>query len=80
LERVAVPLRDIFAAFFFLNFGLALHINEFGSVILVVLAAVVMTFVLNLISGMLLARLHSMGISEGLNAAAILVNRGEFTL
>jgi hypothetical protein len=39
-----------------------------------------MTFVLNLISGMLLARLHSMGISEGLNAAAILVNRGEFTL
>ncbi|MDY7541474.1 MULTISPECIES: cation:proton antiporter [unclassified Cryobacterium] len=80
LERVAVPLRDIFAAFFFLNFGLALHIAEFGSVILVVLAAVVMTFVLNLISGMLLARLHSMGISEGLNAAAILVNRGEFTL
>ena len=80
IERVAVPLRDVFAAFFFLNFGLALHIAEFGSVILVVLIAVVMTFALNIVSGMILARLHKMGPVEGINAAAILVNRGEFTL
>jgi len=80
IERVAVPLRDVFGAFFFLNFGLALNIAEFGSVILVVLIAVVMTFVLNLASGMLLARLNQMGVVEGMNAAGILVNRGEFTL
>ncbi|MFT2815297.1 cation:proton antiporter [Leifsonia sp. A12D58] len=80
IERVAVPLRDVFAAFFFLNFGLALHIAEFGSVIVVVLIAVVMTFALNVVSGMILARLHKMGPVEGINAAAILVNRGEFTL
>lgn len=80
IERVAVPLRDVFAAFFFLNFGLALHIAEFGSVIVVVLIAVVMTFALNIVSGMILARLHKMGPVEGINAAAILVNRGEFTL
>ncbi|GAB3121567.1 cation:proton antiporter [Glaciibacter psychrotolerans] len=80
IERVAVPLRDVFAAFFFLNFGLALNVAEFGSVILVVVIAVVMTFVLNLVSGMLLARLNQMGIVEGMNAAGILVNRGEFTL
>ncbi|GAA3884758.1 cation:proton antiporter [Leifsonia kafniensis] len=80
IERVAVPLRDVFGAFFFLNFGLALNVAEFGSVILVVLIAVVMTFVLNLASGMLLARLNQMGVVEGMNAAGILVNRGEFTL
>jgi monovalent cation:H+ antiporter-2, CPA2 family len=80
LERVAVPLRDVFAAFFFLSFGLALNIAEFGSVILIVLAAVALTFSLNLISGLGLARLQGMGWVEGVNAAAILVNRGEFTL
>lgn len=80
LERVAVPMRDIFGAFFFLNFGLALNIAEFWSVIGVVLIAVVMTFVLNVVSGMLLAGLHRMSSLEGMNAAAILVNRGEFTL
>lgn len=80
LERGAVPLRDIFAAFFFLNFGLALHIAQFGSVITVVLIAVAMTFVLNLASSIFLAWLQKMGLPEGINAAAILVNRGEFTL
>ena len=80
IERVAVPLRDVFAAFFFLNFGLALNIAEFGSVASLVAIAVAMTFVLSLASGMLLARLHSMGLPEGLNAAAVFVNRGEFTL
>ncbi|MCU1635982.1 MAG: cation/H(+) antiporter, partial [Cryobacterium sp.] len=80
IERVAVPLRDVFGAFFFLNFGLALNIGEFGSVIGIVLIAVVMTFVLNIASGILLAWMNQMGRVEGINAAAILVNRGEFTL
>jgi len=80
IERVAVPLRDVFGAFFFLNFGLALNVAEFGPVIGIVLIAVVMTFALNIVSGLLLAKLHKMGIVEGLNSAAILVNRGEFTL
>ncbi|TFD87681.1 cation:proton antiporter [Cryobacterium serini] len=80
IERVAVPLRDIFAAFFFLNFGLALDVAQFGSVIFVVLIAIVMTFILSLLSGALLAWLHKMGPREALNTAAIFVNRGEFTL
>ncbi|MBG6213079.1 MAG: cation:proton antiporter [Cryobacterium sp.] len=80
IERVAVPLRDIFAAFFFLNFGLALDMAQFGSVIVVVLIAIVMTFLLSLFSGALLAWLHKMGPREALNTAAIFVNRGEFTL
>ncbi|MGO4691413.1 cation:proton antiporter [Glaciibacter sp. 2TAF33] len=80
IERVAVPLRDVFGAFFFLNFGLALNVAEFGSVATLVIIAVVMTFALNILSGMFLAWLNKMGAVEGINAAAILVNRGEFTL
>ncbi|WP_308467565.1 cation:proton antiporter [Rathayibacter soli] len=80
IERVAVPLRDVFAAFFFLNFGLALNVSDFPQVIGIVLLAVVMTFVLNIASGAIIARMHGYRLPEGLNAAAILVNRGEFTL
>ena len=80
IERVAVPLRDIFAAFFFLSFGLALDIEEFGSVIQIVLIAVIMTFILSLGTGAMLAWMHKMGPREALNTAAIFVNRGEFTL
>jgi CPA2 family monovalent cation:H+ antiporter-2 len=80
IERVAVPLRDVFGAFFFLNFGLALNVAEFGSVAVIVIIAVLMTFALNIVSGMFLAWLNKMGAVEGINAAAILVNRGEFTL
>jgi CPA2 family monovalent cation:H+ antiporter-2 len=80
IERVAVPLRDVFGAFFFLNFGLALNVAEFGSVAIIVIIAVLMTFALNIVSGMFLAWLNKMGAVEGINAAAILVNRGEFTL
>jgi len=80
IERVAVPLRDIFAAFFFLNFGLALNAGEFGSVVGIVLLAVVMTFALNIVSGIVLALINKMGVVGGINAAGILVNRGEFTL
>lgn len=80
IERVAVPLRDVLGAFFFLNFGLVLRVSEFGSVVGVVLIAVLMTFVLNILSGIFLAWLHKMGPIEAINTAAILVNRGEFTL
>ena len=59
IERVAVPLRDVFGAFFFLNFGLGLERGRVPlGIIGPVAIAVVMTFVLNLASGMLLARLH----------------------
>lgn len=80
IERVAVPLRDLFAAFFFLNFGLALNVADFPKVIDVVLLAVAMTFVLNILSGLVIARLHGFGLVEGVNATGILINRGEFTL
>jgi len=80
VERVTVPLRDVFGAFFFVNFGLGLDAAEFPAVIGIVLIAVAGTFLLNLISGLLIAKMHGFGMAEGINASAILVNRGEFTL
>lgn len=80
IESVALPLRDVFAAFFFLNFGLALDIRDFGTVVLPVAVAVVMTLVVNTATSQLIARINRLSQSDGVNVSAILQNRGEFAL
>lgn len=80
IEHVAVPLRDVFGAFFFLNFGLTLDPSQFPLVIWPVLFAVILTLVLNVVAGQFMARLYGFSTQAGINAAAILMNRGEFAL
>ncbi|WP_298226655.1 cation:proton antiporter [Gryllotalpicola sp.] len=80
IQRLSEPLRDVFGAFFFLNFGLALDIGKFGSVVGEVAIAVVGTLLLNVVSGLVIARLNGLHRREGINIAAILTSRGEFTL
>ena len=80
IEQIAIPLRDVFGAFFFLNFGLALDPREFPTVVIPVLVAVVMTVTLNLIAGQFVAWLNGHGAQAGINTAFILQNRGEFAL
>ncbi len=80
IEAIAIPMRDVFGAFFFLNFGLTMDSSKFEAVLVPVLVAVVMTFVLNIIAGLVVAGLQGLGARAGINAAAILVNRGEFAL
>lgn len=80
IEQLALPLRDVFGAFFFLNFGLALDIATFGEVLLPVAGAVVMTLVINTAGGQLIARLNRLTPAQGLNASAMLQTRGEFVL
>jgi CPA2 family monovalent cation:H+ antiporter-2 len=80
IEQIAIPLRDVFGAFFFLNFGLALDATKFGSVLVPVLLAVLMTVLLNVIAGQFVAWLNGLGPQAGINAAVILQNRGEFAL
>jgi CPA2 family monovalent cation:H+ antiporter-2 len=80
IEQFALPLRDVFGAFFFLNFGLALDISTFGGVIWPVLGAVVMTLVINQLGGQLIARLNGFTPAQGLSVAGMLQNRGEFAL
>jgi CPA2 family monovalent cation:H+ antiporter-2 len=80
IDRVTVPLRDIFAAFFFLNFGLDLDIAKFPEVTWVVLAAVALTVVLNFGASQLIAWLNKLDVTAGINTFVILQNRGEFVL
>jgi CPA2 family monovalent cation:H+ antiporter-2 len=80
IEQIAIPLRDVFGAFFFLNFGLGLDPTKFPEIIVPVVLAVLMTMVLNIIAGQFVARLNGLGAQAGINTAAILQNRGEFAL
>lgn len=80
IETFALPMRDVFAAFFFLNFGLGLNPSLFPEVVWPVLGAVVMTMLINLGMGQFVAWLNRLGPQAGLNTAFILHNRGEFAL
>ena len=80
IEQFALPLRDVFGAFFFLNFGLALDISTFGEVIAPVIGAVVMTLLVNALGGQLIARLNGFTPAQGLSVSGMLQNRGEFAL
>lgn len=80
IEQAAIPLRDVFGAFFFVNFGLSLDVSSFGSVVWPVVGAVVLTLVVNQAGGQLIAWLSKLTAAEGLNVAAMLQNRGEFAL
>jgi CPA2 family monovalent cation:H+ antiporter-2 len=80
IEGFALPLRDIFGAFFFLNFGLALDPSSFGAVLLPVGGAVLMTLVVNAGGGWLIAWLNRLPGRYGLGIGLILQNRGEFAL
>ncbi|GAA4673620.1 cation:proton antiporter [Frondihabitans cladoniiphilus] len=80
IETFALPMRDIFAAFFFLNFGIGLDPALFPTVFWTVLAACAMTILLNLGAGQLVAWINKLGPQAGLNTAFILHNRGEFAL
>ncbi len=80
IEQFSLPLRDVFGAFFFLNFGLALDVSTFGGVLFPVAVAVVMTLVVNTLGGQLIAWQNKLTPAEGINASAMLQNRGEFAL
>jgi monovalent cation:H+ antiporter-2, CPA2 family len=80
IEALALPLRDIFGAFFFLNFGLALDVSTFGEVLLPAGIAVIMTLVINTAGGQLIAWQNKLSPAQGINVSAMLQNRGEFAL
>ena len=80
IEQFALPLRDVFGAFFFLNFGLALDPSTFGGVAIPVTVAIAMTLVLNTLGGQLIAWIAKLTPAQGFNTSAMLQNRGEFAL
>jgi K+:H+ antiporter subunit KhtU len=80
IERLVLPLRDAFAALFFFAFGLTIDPGDVGDVVVPVLVAVVMSIVLNLLAGVIAARLNGFARRPAANIGFTILGRGEFSL
>jgi CPA2 family monovalent cation:H+ antiporter-2 len=79
-ERIVIPLRDVFAAIFFIAFGLSIDVGAVGSVIVPVLIAVCVTIVTNVSAGLITARLFGLNQRGAANVGLTVLGRGEFSL
>jgi CPA2 family monovalent cation:H+ antiporter-2 len=80
VERLVLPLRDAFAAVFFFAFGLTIDPGDVGEVAVPVAAAIVLSLGLNIVAGIIGARMHGFGQRAAANAGLTLLGRGEFSL
>jgi CPA2 family monovalent cation:H+ antiporter-2 len=78
--RLLHPLRDLFAAAFFLFFGLQVDPSAFGPVIVAALILAVLTAATKVATGWWAARADGVGRWGRRRAAAMLVSRGEFSI
>ena len=79
-ETTVAPLRDTFAAVFFVGFGLTLDPATFGGVLVPVLIAVAVSIAVNLLAGVIAAQLQGMRPLTGVEIGLTLLSRGEFAL
>jgi CPA2 family monovalent cation:H+ antiporter-2 len=80
VERLVAPLRDTFAAVFFLAFGLSIDVGALGDVAVPALLAVLLTLVLNVTAGLITARLYRLNQRAAANIGLSVLGRGEFSL
>jgi len=80
VERIVVPLRDVFAAVFFVVFGLTVDVGDLGAVAVPVGIAVAVTGLTNTISGVVTARLFGFNQRSAANIGTTVLARGEFSL
>ncbi|MDH6214044.1 cation:proton antiporter [Streptomyces pseudovenezuelae] len=80
IRELVHPLRDAFAAIFFFAFGLAIDPGDLASVAGPVAAAAALTVAVNIVAGLLVARLYGYGLDTAADIATTLVARGEFAL
>ncbi|MER7313921.1 cation:proton antiporter [Streptomyces halstedii] len=80
IMKLVHPLRDAFGAIFFFAFGLSIDPGDLPSVMWPVLAAVVLTVAMNVLSGMFSARVYGFGALAASNISTTLMARGEFAL
>ncbi|MGC5342475.1 cation:proton antiporter [Streptomyces sp. DT171] len=78
--KLVHPLRDAFGAIFFFAFGLSINPGDLPGVMWPVLAAVVLTAAMNVLSGMFSARVYGFGPLATANVSTTLMARGEFAL
>lgn len=80
VERLVLPLRDLFAAMFFFAFGLSVDPGAVGSVAGPVLLAVTVTVAGCLVAGVCAARIQGLGPYAAANIGLTVLARGEFSL
>lgn len=80
VERLVLPVRDAFAAIFFVVFGASIALGDLGPVAVPVLAAVAVSLAMNTLGGLVVARLNGLNQRSAANAALVLLGRGEFSL
>jgi monovalent cation:H+ antiporter-2, CPA2 family len=80
VERLVTPMRDAFAAVFFVVFGLTIDVGAMGSVAWAVLVAILASLVLNITAGIIAARVYGFNQRAAANLALTVLGRGEFSL
>jgi CPA2 family monovalent cation:H+ antiporter-2 len=80
VERLVLPLRDLFAAMFFFAFGLSVDPSALTSVAGPVLAAVAVTAAGCVVAGVVAARIQGLGPASAANIGLTVMARGEFSL
>lgn len=80
VERLVLPVRDAFAAIFFVVFGASIELGALDTVLLPVIAAVALSVLTNTLGGVAMARLNGLNQRAAANAALVLLGRGEFSL
>ena len=80
IQRLVLPLRDLFAATFFFAFGLSVDPGALTSVAGPVLAAVSVTTAGCVVAGVIAARIQRLGPAAASNIGLTILARGEFSL
>ncbi len=80
VERLAIPLRDSFAAVFFFAFGLEIRPGDLVELAGPVAAAVAVTVVIAVVAGLVAARINHLDRHAATNVATTIMARGEFAL
>jgi len=80
VEQLVLPLRDVFAAVFFVVFGLTINVGDLGMVAVPAIIAVLMTLTANLIAGVATAWLFRFNQRAAANIGLTILGRGEFSL
>ncbi|MDT3699026.1 MAG: cation:proton antiporter [Thermincola sp.] len=80
IEHLIVPFRDFFGALFFFSFGLSIDPLALGGAVWPALAAVILTLLGNLVSGIWAGRKADLSYRASLNIGLTIVSRGEFSI
>ena len=80
IEKLALPIRDTFAAVFFFAFGVAIDPSELPDVAVPIGLAVAITFSCNVVAAWIVAKLRGFDRVAAANLACTILARGEFSL